>query len=77
MVFFGQTFCQERIAESARKWYIDDPPGVDLSDFGTLESEFPTYLRNDVDESILSAMRRLHLQASLNNSYSTLHWLLF
>jgi len=42
VVFFGQTFCQERIAESARKWYIDDPPGVDLSDFGTLESEFPT-----------------------------------
>jgi hypothetical protein len=42
VVLFGHTVCQECIAESPWKRYIDDAPGVDVSDFGTLESEFPT-----------------------------------
>jgi hypothetical protein len=39
-VLLGKTFCQERIAEGAGKWDINDPANMDVSDFCAPDEKF-------------------------------------
>ena len=39
-MFFGKTFCQKRIANRARKGYVNDSVRMDVSDLSISELEF-------------------------------------
>ena len=39
MVFFGEIFLNEEVADGAREWDVEEAPGVDVADLGIADVE--------------------------------------